>query len=389
MDAFNERTAGRPTQVLRRVVVMLGLMIGLTGCYTQFQSSDPAPQASERVETEREDEVYADEYRREYRERGTADREEATSEYRYRYKYKYLSPDPFFYDPFFGPRIYSSGFFHDPFFYDPFFYDPFYGSGFRFRISIGFGSRYYQRPFYRYRPGFYTYSVYRPHVYRTYYDYSVVSTDRRFIADRSPRSAADGIGRAPAPRGETRGRGIDRSRSSASQTARAARGATREARSTERGRIGRSTRSGEERTARSATRSDASRNDARRADRGRPADPSNRGRIGRSGAAERGRSIDRGARSRTERTAPDRSRTEPERTPRSRDRATPSPQRPGLLPLGAGSGNAKPHGARPQRISRTLGPGRAKPGKPHQRPRKPEPQQRPLFIGPGSRIRRI
>jgi hypothetical protein len=299
------RTATRLRDAFSQFGVLLtvGLLsVGLTGCYTQLQTADPAPprttkKAPRAQQSPAEEKpTYAREYRREYREQGGADEYYGSYddmyvgddyEYLYEYKYKYKYGAPYRYSDFHFGRHY------DPFFHDPFFRDPYYGSGVRFSVSFGFGSPYYyHRPWRPYHSSFYGYRSYGYSPYSSYYvgnQYFYYGDVEPRKSDREYRPRSGAIGRGATSAGAADRRAVDRG-VRPTPTRRAVHS------SSSGGRIGRAPQSVTTRRAPEQSPTDR----GRRVTRTRPSDDGARGRVGRS-----------------VRRAPDRTRTRRARTPRS------------------------------------------------------------------------
>lgn len=275
-----KRTGWSSHHFLSQIAVVCALCVlslGLAGCYTQLETVDRGPTQGSLDQQAAEEPVYADEYRREYRkDESYADPDDgrtvlADGEYDYLYKYKYKYGSPYRYRGSSANRWCEEAFFHDPWYYDDW-CGPSYGS--RFSLSFHFGSPYYySRPYYSRPWGSYysswhrysyggAYSPYGNHYFGNYYYYGSVDgsgSDREY----RPRGGTIGRGatgtdrRRTADRSVTEGGTMDRSvHSSSSQ-----------------GRIGRSARAAERRSA---------------VDRGTRSS-SERGRVGRTTARERDR----------------------------------------------------------------------------------------------------
>ena len=296
------RTATRLRDAFSQFGVLLtvGLLsVGLTGCYTQLQTADPAPPTATKKAPRTHESpakkkpTYAREYRREYRTDDSYADDYASYgyddmyvgddyEYLYEYKYKYKYGAPYRYSDFHFGR-----------YYDPFFHDPFYGSNVRFSVSFGFGSPYYyHRPWRPYHSSFYGYRSYGYSPYSSYYfgnQYFYYGDVEPRKDDREYRPRSGTIGRGATSAGAADRRAVDRG-VRPTPTRRAIHS------SSSGGRIGRTTRSTTTRRAPEPSPTDR----GRRVTRTRPSDDGARGRVGRS-----------------VRRAPDRTQTRRTRTTRS------------------------------------------------------------------------
>lgn len=254
----------RPIAAWAPSVLILVLSLGLTGCYTQLQTTDQDRSSSKaspaRSADQTEEAQYADEYRRDYRD-GVGVRYDDyayADEYEYRYEYKYKYGAPSRYRTSFGD-----------WYHDPFYHDPFYRSGARFSLSFHFGSPFYA---YHHRPWRYSswhrygYSPFGPRYYTNNYYY----LDDDYDGNRSY------SGRTYRPRGGTVGQGTDGAAgrdNAGREAASARRAASRSTPPDSNARIGRSSAAGER---------------SREATTGRSApDRTTRGRVGRTTRPDR------------------------------------------------------------------------------------------------------